>query len=246
MIGVASLWAAGLIGMNPDMGVRSNRIQEIIEEFRSVMIGRGGWIDSLIPPITFIILNALIGFEYGLWGSLGVAVLIAVYRLFKRQSLRYALGGIGGVLGAVIIARLVGGAQGYFLPGIISGVLTVFLCFTSVIVKRPLVSWTSYIARRWPLEWYWHPRVRPAYSEVTLVWGIFFTIRALLQFRLFQLGEAATLGVVQLVLGWPALIILLVASYLYGLWRLQNLKGPSVDEFNSGSEPPWEGQKRGF
>ena len=46
--------------------------------------------------------------------------------------------------------------------------------------------------------------------------------------------------------GKTLLILLLVASYLYGLWRLQRLNGPSVEEFRSGAEPPWQGQKRGF
>lgn len=226
--------------------VNGSKFQEIIAEFRSVMTGRSAWTDSLIPPIVFLILNALAGFEIALWGSLGIALIITAYRLIKRQPMRYAFGGIGGVILAVLIARLVGGAQGYFLPGIISGFFTVLLCFTSIILKRPLVAWTSFITRRWPLEWYWHPRVRPAYSEVTLVWGIFFALRTLLQFQLFQRGEVTTLGVVQLISGWPALIVLLAASYLYGIWRLQNLKGPSIVEFKSGVEPPWEGQKRGF
>jgi len=225
---------------------QGGKIGEIIEEFRSVMTGRGGWADSLIPPIVFLILNAWVGFEIALWGSLGLVLIIAAYRMVKRQPIRYALGGIGGVLLAVLIARLVGGAQGYFLPGIISGFFTVVLCLISILLKRPLVAWTSFLTRRWPLKWYWHPRVRPAYSEVTLAWGIFFAIRTLVQFQLFQQEAAGTLGVVQLISGWPALILLLVASYLYGLWRLQNLKGPSVEEFTSGAEAPWESQKRGF
>ena len=44
----------------------------------------------------------------------------------------------------------------------------------------------------------------------------------------------------------PATMILLIVSYLYGTWRLRNLGGPSVEEFKSGTEPPWEGQQRGF
>jgi len=39
---------------------------------------------------------------------------------------------------------------------------------------------------------------------------------------------------------------LLVISYLYGTWRLRHLKGPSVEEFKAGAEPPWTGQRRGF
>lgn len=221
-------------------------IREIAEELRTVVLGRGRWADALIPPVVFLILNALLGFKAALGGSLMVALLIAGYRLGKRQPLRYALGGIGGVVLAGLIARLVGGAEGYFLPGIITGALTVILCLVSIFIKRPLVAWTSYLTRRWPLEWYWHPRVRPAYNEVTVVWAIFFGLRTLLQFDLFQREAAGTLGLVQLITGWPALIILLVLSYLYGLWRLQNLEGPSVEEFKAGTEPPWEGQRRGF
>ena len=227
--------------------VQGDKTRELLEEFRSVMSGRVGWVDSFISPLLFLILNALLGFEVALWGSLASAAIITAFRLLKRQPLRYALGGFGGVLLAVLIARLAGGAQGFFLPGIISGFFTTLLCLVSIVLKRPMVAWTSFLTRRWPLAWYWHPRVRPAYSEVTLIWGVFFGLRALVQFQLFQQEATGTLlGVVQLVTGWPALIILLIVSYLYGLWRLQNLAGPSVEEFKSGVEPPWVGQKRGF
>jgi hypothetical protein len=227
-------------------GAQQGKFREIFEELNSVVLSRGGWADSLIPPVIFLILNALAGFEAALLGSLGIALLIAIYRLIKRQRVRYVLGGVAGVALAGLVARLVGGAEGYFLPGIVTSLVTTILCFTSIAFKKPLAAWTSSITRRWPRDWYWHPRVRPAYSEVTLAWGIFFASRTLLQFLLFQEQQTSTLGLVQLLTGWPALLIILVLSYLYGLWRLQNLQGPSVEEFLSGSEPPWEGQKRGF
>ena len=78
------------------------------------------------------------------------------------------------------------------------------------------------------------------------MWVVFFGLRLLFQFNLFQDAAASLLGIVQLLAGWPATIILLIVSYLYGTWRLRNLGGPSVEEFKSGAEPPWEGQQRGF
>jgi hypothetical protein len=174
------------------------------------------------------------------------AVLIGIFRLLRKEPLRYAFGGAGGVLLAGLLARFVGGAQGYYLPGIISGAFTAVICVVSVLFKRPLVAWTSYVTRRWPLAWYWHPQIRPAYSEVTMVWAVFFALRTLVQFNYFQQQAASTLGVIQLLSGWPALILLLVLSYIYGMWRLQNLQGPSVEEFKLQAEPPWQGQMRGF
>jgi len=224
----------------------NSRYQEIKEELQSVLTGRGNWLDTILPPVLFILLNTFLGFNYAVLGALGIAVIFSIYRLLKRQSVRYAFGGFGGVLLAVAIALFTGRAEGYFLPGIITSVFTVILCVVSVIFKRPLVAFTSYIARRWPLDWYWHPQVRPAYSEVTLAWALFFGLRTFLQFELFQDQAANSLGLFQLLSGWPATILLLIASYLYGLWRLGNLNGPSVEEFKAGIPPPWEGQKRGF
>jgi hypothetical protein len=223
-----------------------DKLSEILEELRMVLAGRSNILDSILPPLFFVLLNAIWDMQVAIWVSLGLAVVIAIYRLFRRQSLLYALGGAGGVALAVGVAHLLGRAEGFFLPTIISGAFTTLLCLVSVLAGRPLVAFTSFVARRWPLDWYWHPKVRPAYSRVTWMWVVFFGLRLLLQFSLFQ-GEAASLlGIVQFLTGWPATIILLIVSYLYGSWRLRNLGGPSVEEFKSGAEPPWKGQQRGF
>jgi len=224
-----------------------DKLRELGEEFRTVVFGgRSNLFDSILPPLIFVLVNALFGFDYAIWGALALALAITAFRLLKRQPLRYAFGGVGGVALAMVIARLLGRAEGYFLPGIVTGGATVVVCVLSILARRPLVAWTSFIARRWPLEWYWHPRVRPAYSEVTWFWAIFFAVRLLLQLSLFQNAAAGLLAVINLVSGWPATVVLLVVSYLYGTWRLQRLGGPSVQEFQAGAEPPWSGQSRGF
>jgi hypothetical protein len=40
---------------------------------------------------------------------------------------------------------------------------------------------------------------------------------------------------VNLFTGWLTTLALLIISYLYGGWQLQNLKGRSVVEFNAGA-----------
>jgi hypothetical protein len=210
------------------------------------LTGRSNILDSILPPLLFLLLNTVLGFAYALWGSLLLAVAIAGLRLFRGQGLWYALGGAAGVGLAVVVAQLLGRAEGFFLPSLVSGAFTLFLCLVSVLVKRPIVAWTSYLARRWPLAWYWHPQVRPAYSEVTWLWVLFFGLRLLLQLNLFQSAAADLLAVVNVLTGWPATIVLLIASYLYGTWRLRSLDGPSVEEFQAGAPPPWTSQRRGF
>ena len=222
------------------------KLRELWEEFRAIFAGRSNLVDSVIPPLLFLIVNPLLGFNYAVWGSLLVSVLLSLFRLSRGQPLKFALGGLGGAILAILAARVLNRAEAYFLPGVITGILTALICGVSVVAGRPLVAWTSHIVRRWPLGWYWHPRVRPAYSEVTIAWTVFFAAKLALQLFFFQEAQAGALAVVNVIMGWPATIVLLALSYVYGLWRLGHLQGPSVAEFTAGAEPPWEGQRRGF
>jgi hypothetical protein len=224
-----------------------SKATELFEEFKTVFSGRGSrFLDSFLPLLVFLVAHPLIGLDYALWGALVAAGGFSLYRIIQRESLVYSLGGLGGVLLAGLFVKLSGSGAGFFLPGLISGTILVIACVISVVVNRPLVAWSSFITRRWPLGWYWHPRVLPAYNEVTIFWGVAFSLRLVLEFWLFQQEALGALGAARIFLGWPYTVTLLVVSYLYGLWRLSRLQGPSIEEFKLGKEPPWEGQKRGF
>ena len=223
------------------------RLGELWGELKLVFFGRGTLLlDSLVPPLVFLLANALVGVNVALWGALAAAGGFAVLRILRKEDLVYTLGGFSGVLLAAVFVTLSGSEAGFYLPGLLSGGLTILLCVVSVVLRRPLVAWSSFLVRRWPLAWYWHPRVLPAYNEVTVLWAVAFATRLALELWLFQREATNLLGTIRVCLGWPYTILLLIASYLYGLWRLGHLQGPSVEEFKAGSAPPWEGQKRGF
>ena len=223
-----------------------NKSRELLDELRTVFAGRNSFLDAVLPPILFLLVNGLVDFQAAMWSALALSVVIAAVRISRKQSITYALAGVGSVAVAIGIARFLGKSEGFFLPGLISGSMTLLLTIVSLVIRRPMVAWTSYIARRWPLDWYWHPQVRPAYSEVTFAWALFFAARLLLQFSLFENQDVNSLAVTNFITGWPATILLLVFSYLYGTWRLAHLHGPSVDEFRSNTPAPWQSQRRGF
>jgi hypothetical protein len=224
-----------------------SKFKELQEEFNSVFSGKGaGLIDSFVPLLVFLVVNPLLEVDLALWGALVTAGAFAVYRIVQKESIVYSLGGIGGVLLSGLFVKLSGSEAGFFLPGLISGAIIVVLCVVTVVLNRPLVAWTSFITRRWPLDWYWHPKVLPAYNEVTIFWAISFSARLVIEYWFFQQGIVNALGAIRIFLGWPYIVILLVISYLYGMWRLGKLQGRGIEEFKAGKQPPWEGQKRGF
>lgn len=226
--------------------MKQQKWRELLDELRTVFAGRNSFLDAILPPIIFLVVNGLAGFQAAMGSALGLSVVIAAARIIRKQPLTYALAGVGSVAIAIGIAWFLGKSEGFFLPGLISGSMTLLLTLVSLIVRRPMVAWTSYLARRWPLEWYWHPQVRPAYSETTFAWAIFFAARLFLQYSVFQSEDVTSLAVTNFLTGWPATILLLVFTYLYGTWRLAKLQGPSVDEFRNDAPAPWQGQRRGF
>lgn len=226
--------------------MKQHKSRELLDEFRTLLAGRNSFLDAILPPLVFLLLNSFVSFQAAMWGALILSVVFAIIRLSKKQSLTYALGGVGSVLLAMAVVWYFGKSEGFFIPGLVSGGFTVLVTSLSLIFRRPMMAWTSYLARRWPLDWYWHPQIRPAYSEVTFAWGLFFAAKFFLQFSLFQDANTDMLAMSTLITGWPATTLLLILTYLYGTWRLGNLGGPSVEEFQNNAPAPWKSQQRGF
>jgi hypothetical protein len=225
---------------------KPGKFHEVVGELNTILTGRNSFLDAILPPIIFLLVNGVMGFQAAMGGALIVSLGFAILRILRKQTLLYSLAGAGSVGLAIVIAWWLGRSEAFFLPGLISGCMTLLLAIVSLLIRRPMVAWTSFIARRWPLGWYWHPLVRPAYSEVTLAWALFFAARLYLQFSLFDHKNIDQLALSNFLTGWPATILLLIASYLYGTRRLSQLRGPSVEEYSQNVPAPWQGQQRGF
>ena len=221
-------------------------ILEVREELKNLISGRVGIADGILPPVLFVLANTVWGVAPAAIVGVVAAFAITGWRLVRGRPIRFAVGGLLGTAIAAVLALRSGSPEGYFLPGILTGAATTTALLVSVPLQRPAVAFTSWLTRGWPLSWYWHPRVRPAYARATLIWAGFFGARSAVQWRLFVGGEVEWLAAVRVGLGWPALLALLVATYVLGRRWLIELGGPSVAEFEAGDPPPWVGQQSGF
>ncbi len=222
----------------------SGKSREILDELKSVLSGKT--VDALIPPLVYVLVNGLVG----LGAASVVAILTALglggRRLLKKQDLRYAFGGLLGVLVAVGFAYLSGNATNFFLPRIISGSFMVLLSLGTLLFGKPLAAWLSHLTRGWPMAWFMRKDVKPAYREVTIIWTLLLAFRLLVQILLFRGRNLSQMLWISTLMGTPATIVILILSYIYGIWRLQRLGGPGVEEYMEGKEKPWHGQRKGF
>ncbi|MBD3155570.1 MAG: DUF3159 domain-containing protein [Candidatus Aenigmarchaeota archaeon] len=228
------------------MVIMGSRSKEILEQLNEVLIKRRNTLEIILPSIVFLIVNITLGFSYAVLVSMMSSFLFTIYKLLKGNSIKYSVLGFFGALFSVLVTRFLGRLEGYFLPGIAINFLIIVLSVLSLILRKPLVSWASHLSRGWSLNWYWHEKVRPAYTEVTLFWVLILSIKLVIQIFFFRLGNPDLFGTVNVITGWPLTVFILILSYVYGSWRLKNLNGPSVQEFEKGKKPPWKGQNKGF
>jgi hypothetical protein len=169
--------------------------------------------------------------------SLGLALGLVGWRLARGQRPLHALAGLAGSLFSVGLALVTQSAAGYFLPGILSASTTGVAMVASIIVRRPLIALVGRALYGWPMGWLLHPRVRPAYSEITWAWAALYLVRGGVEATLASAGALGALAVSRVVTGWPAFALLVLVTYAYVPWRLDELSGPSVDEFRRGVGP---------
>lgn len=222
----------------------TDKANEILEELRLVVSGKT--LDALLPPLAYALLNSALGLTRAAIAALLCAAALTVVRLLRGQKTQYAILGFVTVAVASGLAYLTQNAANYFLSAAVTSGAMAGLCALSLTVSKPLAAWASHLTRGWPLEWFWRKDVKPAYTEVTMVWMALLVVRLWTQVSLLSAGDALRLGLTSVLLGWPVTVPVLVFSYVYGMWRLRQLGGPGVDEHTEGKEPPWRGQVKGF
>ncbi len=217
---------------------------DLADEVRTVF--KGKTLDAIFPTLLFVVVNVLFSLSAAVIVALVSGALLFLYRYLKKSAFAYALFGLLGVLFASLYALYAGRASDYFLPQLLGSASLIALTLLTVVVRRPLAAWLSHITRSFPLEWYWREDIRPAYQEVTLMWLALLTLRFFVLLNLFLGEDLVRLAWANTLLGFPVTFLVLLLSYLYGIWRLKTLKGPSVEEYVEGAKPPFKGQTKGF
>lgn len=222
----------------------AGKTQEVREELKLVLSGKTK--DALWPPLVYAILQSRLGILPAALAAMAGSLATAVYRRMKGEKTLYAFTGFLGIALASGLAYYNQNASNFYLPGIVSGGVITAISLFSLLFGKPLAAWTSHLTRGWPTSWYWRKDVKPAYTNVTVSWTLLFAVRLSLQLYFYLQNDVANLTVVNTILGLPATIGVLVLSYLYGIWKLKALGGPSVKEHEENLPKPWTGQTRGF
>lgn len=183
------------------------------------MGGLVGFVSASVPVAVFVIVNVATSMGPAIWSAVGVAVLIAVIRIIRKEQLMPAVSGIFGVAIAAFIAYRVGEAKGFFLYGIwVSGALgTAFLI--SIVARWPLVGAIWSTLNGHGFGWRADKKSRTYYDIATVVWTLVFASRVVVQQWLYNADETTLLGIARLAMGYPLTII----AFLVTVWAVRKV-----------------------
>ena len=177
----------------------------------------GGWrglVDSGLPVVVFVAVNALAGLGAAIWAAIGAGVVLFVLRLLRRETVQQAVSGFLGVALAAYIASRTGEAKGFFLLGIWASFAYATLFAASVLVRWPLVGVVWEYVDGAGGQWRRDRRLMRVYTGTTLLWVAVFLSRGLVQRLLYEEDRTGWLAVARLAMGYPVTIGALALTVL--------------------------------
>jgi hypothetical protein len=175
--------------------------------------GPRGMLDTGIPAVIFVVVNAATSLNPAIYAAVGFGVLLVAFRLIRRQPIQQALAGFIGIGIAAFVAHRTHSAKGFFLPGILSqGALTIVAAI-SLAIRKPYIGYVMAALDARFAHWRDEPKLLRAMNQATLIWGFVFLFRTVVQGLLYLADRPGWLAAVQLAQGWPLFAAALAATY---------------------------------
>ncbi|MGI8661098.1 MAG: DUF3159 domain-containing protein [Thermoleophilaceae bacterium] len=176
-----------------------------------------GMAENVAPALAFVVAYTLSGSDTNISAgvAVGLALVLAVARLARRQSPRHAIAGLVGVAVAGFVATRSGRAEDFFLPGLIANAGYGSAFVVSILVRRPLVGYiVTQLDGSQATRWREDPLRMRAFNRATALWAGLFATRLLVQLPLYLAGAVVALGIARTAMGLPVFALGLWLSYL--------------------------------
>ena len=194
------------------------------EAIKQALGGRMGMADAGLPSICFLVVYAITNqLNSALAGAVGVAALMTVIRLVRRESLQHALSGMFGVLICAAFAKYTGHASNYYALGILINLGSFLLLTITALVRWPLVGLMIGPITGEMTTWRTVPGRMRAFTNATWLFAALFAVKLAVQVPLWLTNHTVALGVVKLALGYPPYL-----ACMYFAWQMIKAAPPPV------------------
>jgi hypothetical protein len=171
-----------------------------------------GMVETSLPAVAFVVAYTASGSDTNTAAivAVGLALVLTIARLARRESPQYALSGLIGVGFAAFIATRSGKAENFFLPGLLANAAYASAFLISLAIRRPLVGIIVTTLDGGDGSWRADPHRMRAFARATWLWAGLFLARLFVQLPLYLAGAVVALGVARTAMGLPV--------FALGLW----------------------------
>ncbi len=187
-----------------------------------------GVAETSLPAMAFVVAYTASGSDTNTAATVavGLALVLSVARLVRRESPRHAVSGLVGVAFAAFIATRSGRAEDFFLPGLLANAAYASAFLISLAVRRPLVGIIVTALDGEEDGWREDPRRMRAFERATWLWAGLFLMRLVVMLPLYLAGAVVALGIAKTALGLPVFGLGLWLSWL--LVRRSRVPAPAT------------------
>jgi hypothetical protein len=174
-------------------------------DLREAVGGPLGIAETSLPAVAFVVAYTASGSntDTAATVAVGLAVILTLARLVRRESPVHALSGLVGVAFAAFVATRSGRAENFFLPGLLANAAYASAFLISLVVRRPLVGIIVTKLDGEGDEWRGDPARVRAFVRATWLWATLFLVRLIVQLPLYIAGAVVALGVAKTAMGLP-------------------------------------------
>lgn len=177
--------------------------------------GKRGALESGLPSVVFVTVYLVSGSNLttGLIAALVTAGVLAVARLWRRESPVRVVGGLAAVALAAVVAARTGNAADYFLPSLLANIASALVWAASIFAGWPLLGVIVGFALGQRTRWRKDPDLVRAYSRASWIWAGSFLVRAAVNTPLYLTDNLVGLGISRVLLGWPMVLGVIALSW---------------------------------
>ncbi len=203
---------------NKDELIKTKFASQILDDNFSFMQASGGLLGilgsvlpSLIFVITYLILHTfLLPIVFAVSSSIVLGALSFIYKKPISQI-------FFGIIGVVICSWWVyqtGRAENFFVLGLITNAVYLFVMLVSILVRIPLIGLLVELISSSPLLWRKNPRKYSVYRNVTWVWVGMFALRLGVKLPLYLSENVAWLATAHIILSVPLYVLVVYISWV--------------------------------
>ena len=190
--------------------------------------GAKGLIDSGLPAIVFLVVfNVRNDLRAAIWGALSLSIILAIYRLARKDTIQHSISGVIGVLICAYFANRSGNATDFYIPKLLTNLGYGTMYLIANLVGWPILGLVLGPLRGENLSWRKNPARKKMYIKAGWIWVAMFFSRIAIQYPIYKSGNVNLLGTVNLAMGYP-----LFFAAAYGTWLVIKSEPPITNKEN--------------